>query len=308
MGHKDAGVFQAYINERVQCDVQAAFLGQPSSHALFKATSHMSRFADPRAPTELTNSDLDALRKHPEIIVLRQLRDTLSEEARKEFGTIQTAKANKSKIFQMYERASADLHCAKTKVRKSALMESREHFFDTIDTKDLNAQVDLSMLDIRKEDWKPQRVEHSLHERRDVVRLLCESPSQQDQTTKLEWRVHTIEALVIFCRVQEISACKKRVHDRTWGIVDDESTPKSDVLPMTLSNRQCLFCFRCFCRPRKAREHTEGQHLRQYKLGASIPCPHPVCEKKELVLNGHMHFKNHAAIIHNVFLFERCGR
>ena len=31
MGHKDAGIFQAYINERVQCDVQAAFSGRPLS-------------------------------------------------------------------------------------------------------------------------------------------------------------------------------------------------------------------------------------------------------------------------------------
>ena len=36
MNHRDAGIFQAYLNERVRCDVQAAFLGRPSADALIK--------------------------------------------------------------------------------------------------------------------------------------------------------------------------------------------------------------------------------------------------------------------------------
>jgi len=42
MCHRDAGIYQADINQRVQCDVQAAFLGQPSARALFKAVTHES--------------------------------------------------------------------------------------------------------------------------------------------------------------------------------------------------------------------------------------------------------------------------
>jgi Protein of unknown function (DUF3435) len=54
MNHKDAGIFQAYLNEQALCNVQAAFLGRPSADALIKAASHMSRYVDPRAPTELS--------------------------------------------------------------------------------------------------------------------------------------------------------------------------------------------------------------------------------------------------------------
>jgi hypothetical protein len=36
MNHRDASIFQAYLNERVRCDVQAAFLGRPSAGALIK--------------------------------------------------------------------------------------------------------------------------------------------------------------------------------------------------------------------------------------------------------------------------------
>jgi hypothetical protein len=81
MNYKDAGIFQAYINERVQCDVQAAFLRRPSADAIFKVISHVSRFADPRAPTKLMDSSLNLLKRHPNIMKFRQIRDSLSQEA-----------------------------------------------------------------------------------------------------------------------------------------------------------------------------------------------------------------------------------
>ena len=68
MNHRDAGIFQAYLNERVRCDVQAAFLGRPSADALIKATSHMSRFVDQRAPVGLTKTQTSSLKTHPQLI------------------------------------------------------------------------------------------------------------------------------------------------------------------------------------------------------------------------------------------------
>src|SRR5205814_3038773 len=133
MAHRDAGIYQAYINERVQCDVQAAFLGRPSSNALFKAVTHMSRYVDPRAPTELAPTEIHALKADPEIIQLRQLRDRLSYEAREESGTVKNAQVEGTKIYQMYKKADDALHCAKTKLRKSAKKNARQRFFDTVD-------------------------------------------------------------------------------------------------------------------------------------------------------------------------------
>ncbi len=78
MSHKDAGIFQAYINERIQCDVQAAFLGRPSADAILKSVSYMSRDVDPRAPTKLTCHEVDSLKTHPLIVELRERRDAIS--------------------------------------------------------------------------------------------------------------------------------------------------------------------------------------------------------------------------------------
>ncbi|KAM7209893.1 Protein of unknown function (DUF3435) domain containing protein [Rhypophila decipiens] len=37
MSHSNAGIYQAYINQKVQCDTVAAFIGRPSKKALIRA-------------------------------------------------------------------------------------------------------------------------------------------------------------------------------------------------------------------------------------------------------------------------------
>jgi hypothetical protein len=61
--------------------VQAAFLRRLSADTVFKVISHVSRFIDPRAPTKLTDSSLNLLKRHPNIVKFRQIRDSLSQEA-----------------------------------------------------------------------------------------------------------------------------------------------------------------------------------------------------------------------------------
>lgn len=105
MGHRDTGFYQAYINQRVQCDVQAAFLGRPSSTALFKAVTHMSRHVDPRAPTDLSPEEIQVLKADSSVVLLRELRDRLSLEAREESGTLKSAESEGTKLYQMYKQA-----------------------------------------------------------------------------------------------------------------------------------------------------------------------------------------------------------
>jgi hypothetical protein len=91
MNHRDAGIFQAYTNERVQFDVQAAFLRRPSNNAMIKSISHMSRNIDPRALTQLTQCEVNDLKMHPLIVELRQRRDILSKEAQRQHKTLKRA-------------------------------------------------------------------------------------------------------------------------------------------------------------------------------------------------------------------------
>jgi Protein of unknown function (DUF3435) len=319
MNHRDAGVFQAYLNERVRCDVQAAFLGRPSADALIKAASHMSRYVDPRAPTDISDLKLNELKTDPSIVKYRQLRDKLSQDIRAEFGTIK--KSEGTKIYEMHQKAEANLRRQKVKLRRSAFKESREQFFETIETRDINEQLDLSLLSLDPEGLKPEMVEHELTERKHISELMCNEPSHLNEEASLQRRIGTIEALVVYCRVREAPRQRRPTPCRDWGIVDQESDleleqgPVSapDLFPMICTSTQCLFCLGntglsfesrtfCFSRPRKAREHVEQKHLRFFASSDQILCPHPKCQE---VLHGIMHFKNHAATAHNCFLFAR---
>lgn len=64
----------------------------------------MSRYADPRAPTELTSEAADALMADPVIVQLRELRDRLSDETRKESGTLRKAELKGPKSIRCTKR------------------------------------------------------------------------------------------------------------------------------------------------------------------------------------------------------------
>jgi hypothetical protein len=214
MCHRDAGIYQAYINQRVQCDVQAAFLGRPSSRALFKAVTHMSRYADPRAPTELASEEVDILKADPAIVQLRELRDRLSREARQESGTLKKAEAQRTKIYQVYKEADKGLRSAKAKALNSAKKVARQQFFDTISTIEINKQLDLFLLDLNEGDWEPKQVEHHLEERRVAADLICKDTSDFSDQDKLHHRISTANALVVLCQKKDIPL--RRKPDRTW--------------------------------------------------------------------------------------------
>jgi Protein of unknown function (DUF3435) len=317
MSHRDAGIFQAYINERIQCDVQAAFLGRPSADALLKSISHMNRDVDPRAPIKLTQCEVDELKIRPLIVELRQRRDTLSKEARTLHGTLKKAKTAESVVYKLYKEADSDLKNAKMNLKRSRLQESRAEFFDRIETEDARRQLNMLALDLKEEEWKPIQAELTLPERRRVAEILCKSPSDLTPQGKVNHRILAIEALVSLCHKKELPQKQKICRDRNWGVLPTPeptikhspgSTPIPMLAPIAVTNKACIFCI-CktgqrqeFSRPRKAREHVERQHLRFFRDDDLIPCPDSYCRSSGIVIFGHSHFKNHVATVHGCSL------
>jgi hypothetical protein len=111
-------------------------------------------------------------------------------------------------MCEIYRKARDALRSAKVKLRKLALKESREQFLNTIDTKEINDQLDDSLYDadrgagcqkrwctIRKnEDTLPNFYLTSLREPTEEVRL--------------DRRIRMTKAMVAFCRVRETSSQK----------------------------------------------------------------------------------------------------
>ncbi len=133
-----------------QFDVQAAFLGRPSADAALKATSHASRYINPRAPTMLPDSSQQPLRTHPTVIKCRQLLDSHATEAKHVFGSVKNAA--RTAIYKVYLQACAALPAVKVNLRKGAMKKCRDEFFDTINTDEIDKQLDLSLIDLDEED------------------------------------------------------------------------------------------------------------------------------------------------------------
>jgi hypothetical protein len=306
MEHQNAGIFQAYMNTRVQYDVQAGFLDLPSNDALIKAMTHMSRDVDPRAPNKPTKMDLAELKIHPLLVELRERRDFLSAEAKRSHGTIKRAQAARSEIYLMYNYAQLDFESTKKRLMRERMTESRADFFDRIETEDAQRQLD--GLSLRKEPKGPEQATELSEDRKLVAHFLCERPSNQTTQEKLEHRIGAINALYALCQDKNPSQRPRSDYSRDWGILPtpepspEPTQPKLALIKVT--NRECLFCvcktgqYNSFCRPRKATEHRQNLHLKWFEENGMIPCPDPYCRLSGVVLFGHIHFNNHEGGIH----------
>jgi hypothetical protein len=62
-------------------------------------------------------------------------------------------------------------------------------------------------------------MEHGLEERKSIVQLLCGKPFDLTGEAKLDYRIRTIEAMVVYCRVREPAHQKRSRSCRDWGIL-----------------------------------------------------------------------------------------
>lgn len=305
MCHIDAATYQAYINQRVQCDTVAAFLGQPSNTALLKAAGHMSRSIDPRAPTHASIAEFKKVKTDPTLVKLIELRDTLSSEVRRESGSIKDAESTGTRLYQMYRNVENKVRSTRAYLRKLAKTATREEFFNTISTSEINAQLRdeaHSFLDLAADDWKPQ-CDYSLTERRLLAELICADTSALDTSTRLKHRLYTTHAMVSLGRRKEARAPKPGPKLNT------------ECRPQKCERDQCFMCFwdenmaasqrfRKFCSPYRSRDHLVSQHLKG--IGRrSVQCPDPQCAEKKAIFHTLPAFQCHLAEHHDYDNFKR---
>jgi ElaB/YqjD/DUF883 family membrane-anchored ribosome-binding protein len=328
MGHVYASTFQKYMNERVQTHVQASFLGIPSEDALMNILSHQSRYIDPRAPSkydDLPESKRSKLSNHPEILKLQQMRDTLAQEAKELYGSMKNASG--TKIGELKAKADAALRAAKKNLKEATFTGARNEFFDTIDTLEINKQLDPSLLDMKQDTYEPQRIVHRLKERRrlaDLMQIPCQELSEEDDIMR---RVVLINALIDLGRVERVpsenlvskKSAQYTITNGSQEASPDEPTqseqgfspsPEPRDRPISLTTRHCLFCVfepnyqSYFASARKAREHFE-KHLRNFRRDQFISCPDKFCG---LAFRGHQAFKSHAEKVHSIRYFTEAQR
>ncbi|KJK84922.1 hypothetical protein H633G_11257 [Metarhizium anisopliae BRIP 53284] len=233
MCHINAATYQAYINQRVQCDTVAAFLGRPSNKALLKAAGHMSRNVDPRAPTNASHLELENIRTNPTLVKLIELRDSLSREVRRESGSIREAEVHGTKLHQLYRTVENKVRSTRAYLRKLAKATTRQEFFSTISTLEINSQLEDeagSLLDLGPDTWSPQP-SYNLEERRLLAELICADTCDLDDGMKLKHRIYTTNAMILLGRERE----QRRVKSG--------AKIKTNHFPTKCETNQCFMCF-----------------------------------------------------------------
>ncbi|KAK2595006.1 hypothetical protein QQS21_007260 [Conoideocrella luteorostrata] len=304
MCHINAATYQAYINQRVQCDTAAAFLGRPSNKALLKAAGHMSRYVDPRAPTCASHDELENIKTNPNLVKLIELRDNLSREVRRESGSLKTAEADQTKLHQMYKTVDNKVRSTRAYLRKMANTSTRQDFFNTISTADINSQLaeEANPFTDVQDDWNPQP-SYNLEERRLLAKLICSDTCHLDDETKLKHRIYTTHAMINLGIQRESRLLRSEI-----------KTTAAD-LPQECDTRQCFMCFwdeksplsqrlHKFCSPYRARDHLITRHLSG--LGErSVSCPEPRCRGQKVKLHDLQALQSHLTRVHNYNIFNR---
>lgn len=168
----------------------------------------------------------------------------------------------------------------KAKLKDATFNTARNRFFDTIDTKEINKQLDSSFLDVDENNYYTEDIAHKLKERKRVTDLIKFPTRDMLETQALEHRIALTNALVDLGRLNNIPSERVAVTrtdataarptcSESSGSSDYLSlTPKPRTSPIALINRYYLFYIfsshhqSYFSTSRKAREHFE-KHLRQ---------------------------------------------
>src|SRR5947208_6679396 len=147
-------------------------------------------------------------------------------------------------------------------------------------------------------------------ERNRLAGLLCQNRdvTEMSEHEVYENRLNALRDMISLCARRE--APRQSPRQAYEEITQEEVTYEDpDLFPMSCPGTQCLFCLgesslchsaRTFSFSRRDAliRHVNG-HLRPRDWSKNPFCPHPVCEAK---LDSEMHFKNHAAVIHNIRL------
>ncbi len=172
-------------------------------------------------------------------------------------------------------------------------------------------------------------VRYALVERSRIAKAFFNPPSTRGAEGNVDWRVSIVDDMVSLYIRQEGRFRKarriRRIHARgsflnnnaecPLNAVKSESESDSSIphlFPVRCKPYQCLYCLGDTHLPLEERLHNLGskhslqRHLdRRHPFRPREPCPFPYPEYAAVTLDSVMYFKNHAAIIHGIYISNK---
>ena len=311
-GHLDSRTYRAhYMDQQIGIDVIAAVKGRKHEEDIIRDVNSMGMTADPNAYYQLSTEDVEAIENLPEMIEAKTVLRAASEAVRDTHGTVENGRRECSLLYQDYELAVKEHHALKQRIRSRWQAHRRQEYFEEKDTLLIEAQLRGNP----QQPLRRRRVEdcnHSIPERAYLAALAHEN--EDIRTKPPEYRIAAFDALARLChRVESPPTKAQDSVSESANPTADTSLPAPDCdFPLKCHKLQCLFCIgdtrlsdkdrkHLFSRERVMWNHVEN-HIAALQHQAKIPCPHPHCRRRCVVLDDIQHLKNHGHAVHGVRL------
>ncbi|KAI9868969.1 MAG: hypothetical protein M1813_002792 [Trichoglossum hirsutum] len=150
---------------------------------------------DKRAPTELTEDQKLEVRNHPELVKLREERDQYRVKIyRNQYDNIEAAEG--TKLFSRYKTTECKINNMSIKLRRERLDRALQDFHDSIDTIEINKQLNGSAT---ADVLISSTVQYELRERAAIMKLLSQQLDELDEENVLKIRTVFICNLAKLC-------------------------------------------------------------------------------------------------------------
>lgn len=303
-----------YLDREVRFNTIAAFLGRPSDDVVQKLARLMTLTVNPNAPTKLSPELSQKVASGKRVLQLSHESKALTEKIKRKYDVVRRAPPD-DPLVTAKKQMDAALHREKNNRRNRLLEKARKRHFRNADTSILEAQFGDSYATTSDEDVKPPAPrQYDVAERGEIVRLTCEPILNATGHGKHAQRLETLRARIALCARQESRhRARPALAHRSMGSMTSPSQEDiKDRFPLVCKPTLCIFCLgnegksylgRTFeySTPHKMMNEAE-RHLKRFLPAAKVPCPHPQCKAAGLILSSVVHFKNHAATVHKVFL------
>ncbi|KAH6699577.1 hypothetical protein ACHAQF_009103 [Verticillium nonalfalfae] len=291
----------AYLNERVNFDLQNTFLEEETEDQLYRLFAHVSLTRDPRAKRDMVPPEVWAdLPPDPEIVALEQQRAALKGRNYRIRG-----QEHEAEIRQLTERIRTLVAQREAKI----VVQYRQHYFYNRSTWNIESQARGE----EEEEYAEPAITLDIPERARLAEIWCKQPSDLNDDEIDQLRIEAIDTMVALCDKRE-TVKRNRIRDRAQtDIPIKQETPEPDAFPLLMDPAQCPSCIGderlpCdqrrfkYCRPVVRNDHFDDQHLeereRAEQRGEPIRCDHPKCKNEKF---QHLdHFRSHVHSVHGV--------
>lgn len=288
----------------------------------------MSWWMNPQQPKKPTEKQREGIWQEAEIQQLCTYWDHLFVKIQLEHGSVKSAKAIREPIYHEYQAVKWTVDSTVRAWEWVLLKQVQAEYDAAAPVKDIRDQLNGLAQLFDQPLSGPGVVRHSFIERTRIAEAFFDQPTAFTADDGLARRIRIIWDLALLCTLREIRTSTVRRKQSCWvnsigDQVEDLSasesskleTSRADTFLLQCHPYQCIFCLgdhsltvedrrRIYASKDSVKQHVQRCRLKKFQPDELMPCPHPHPACAEVILRGIMHFKNHAATVHNSYLWQ----